>query len=81
MKQLLVINGPNLHALGKREPGIYGTMSYDDLVRRMTVLGENNNSHIECVQSNHEGQIIDWLHEADNRYRRHNPQCRCFYAL
>lgn len=68
MKQLLVINGPNLNALGRREPDIYGTVSYADLVNRLTLLGKDNNCLIECVQSNHEGQIIDWLYEAEKRY-------------
>lgn len=68
MTQLLVINGPNLKALGNREPGIYGARSYAELVDRLTLLGLDNNCPIKCVQSNHEGQIIDWLHEAGDRY-------------
>lgn len=59
--RILIINGPNLNLLGKREPGIYGSSTFDEY------LGKLRNAHqdveIEYFQSNHEGGIIDKLHE------------------
>lgn len=63
MKKLLIINGPNLNLLGRREPGIYGSLSLADIAAsvddEMRGLAE-----IEWWQSNHEGEIIDRLHAA-----------------
>jgi 3-dehydroquinate dehydratase-2 len=60
--KILVINGPNLNLLGIREPEIYGNRTYADLVELCTALGA------ECVQSNHEGAIIDMIHGAMGVY-------------
>lgn len=61
----LVINGPNLNMLGIREPGIYGTESYDTLVRICQDAGrELGFSEVEVFQSNHEGAIIDKIQDA-----------------
>ena len=61
--KLLIINGPNLNMLGIREPGIYGTASYEDLVRFIREeRGENN--ELVFVQSNHEGDIVDEIQQA-----------------
>lgn len=62
MKKILIINGPNLNLLGRREPEIYGNMSMESCLRD---LRENYTSvEIEYFQSNHEGEIIDRLHTA-----------------
>jgi len=67
VKKILVINGPNLDMLGKREPDIYGSLSLDminrDLERRAAQMG----LELECFQSNHEGAILDKIHEAFNQ--------------
>lgn len=68
MKKILLINGPNLNRLGVREPGIYGMQTLADLEQRMQELGSRYGVEIDCFQSNHEGAIIDRLHEADNLY-------------
>ena len=61
----LVINGPNLNMLGIREPGIYGTESYETLVRICQDAGrELGFSEVEVFQSNHEGAIIDKIQDA-----------------
>ena len=61
--KILVINGPNLNLLGIREPGIYGKSGYDALVERITAAGTEMGLEVECFQSNHEGAIIDKIHE------------------
>jgi 3-dehydroquinate dehydratase II len=58
---ILVINGPNLNWLGKREPEIYGNSSYRDLVRTLKVHGREKGIRIIVKQSNHEGRLIDWI--------------------
>ncbi|SUO93242.1 type II 3-dehydroquinate dehydratase [Suttonella ornithocola] len=64
MTQLLVINGPNLNLLGTREPSIYGADTLEDIETRMRSVAEAFNYQIEFFQSNHEGVIIDLIHEA-----------------
>ena len=61
---ILIINGPNLNLLGIREPDVYGKNTYNDLVNIVTDHAKRNNINIVIKQSNHEGQIIDFLHEA-----------------
>lgn len=61
MNKILIINGPNLNLLGVREPGIYGNSSMDDCVSALRV--KYPKVVIEYFQSNHEGAIIDKLHE------------------
>lgn len=61
---ILIINGPNLNMLGIREPNVYGTETYQDLVNYLNEIAKSKNINIEIFQSNHEGMIIDKLHEA-----------------
>lgn len=61
---LLIINGPNLNMLGIREPSIYGTKTYNDLVELLQNYSNKKNIEVEIIQSNHEGIIIDKIHEA-----------------
>ena len=61
----LVINGPNINFVGIREPGIYGSDSYDDIVALCQRTGlELGFESVECFQSNHEGDIVDKIQEA-----------------
>lgn len=62
--KLLVINGPNLNLLGVREPSVYGTDTYDDLCNFLKKYVLNKDVELEIFQSNHEGVIIDKIHEA-----------------
>jgi 3-dehydroquinate dehydratase-2 len=64
MSNILVIHGPNLNLLGKREPGIYGTLTLDDINARLQEWGRRHNVTIQTFQSNYEGAIIDELHKA-----------------
>jgi 3-dehydroquinate dehydratase-2 len=63
MKTIVILNGPNLNLLGKRQPEIYGHETLDD-VSRMCSQACAEGFDIRFLQSNHEGQIIDWIHEA-----------------
>jgi 3-dehydroquinate dehydratase II len=62
---IFVLNGPNLNLLGTREPAIYGTTTLDDVGAMLNAHGEKLGVHVDMRQSNHEGHLIDWLHEAN----------------
>lgn len=59
-----MINGPNLNLLGKREVDIYGTDSYDECMQAIKNHALKNEVDIQILQSNHEGQLVDWIQEA-----------------
>ena len=61
---VFVLNGPNLNRLGLREPDIYGTDTLDDIADRLEDRAQALGLAIDMRQSNHEGHLIDWLHEA-----------------
>ena len=61
---VFVLNGPNLNLLGNREPDIYGHDTLDDIARRLTDRAAELRLDVDIRQSNHEGHLIDWLHEA-----------------
>ncbi|APH04439.1 type II 3-dehydroquinate dehydratase [Bacillus weihaiensis] len=66
--RILVLNGPNLNRLGVREPGVYGSETLVDLETRLLTRGEHEGIEVTCFQSNHEGDLIDAIHEADGQY-------------
>lgn len=61
---LLLLNGPNLNRLGKREPDIYGHETLGDIETRIHTLCMDHNVGLSCFQSNHEGALIDRIHQA-----------------
>lgn len=64
-RKVFILNGPNLNALGKRESGIYGTKTLDNIEADCRTTGSALGFDIDFRQTNHEGVLIDWLHEAN----------------
>ena len=64
MKKILVIHGPNLNLLGEREPGVYGSDTFETVNNEIVQKAKECNFECEVFQSNHEGEIIDKLHSA-----------------
>jgi 3-dehydroquinate dehydratase-2 len=62
--KVLVLNGPNLGRLGRRQPEIYGATTHDDLARMCEEWGTGLGLEVEVRQTNHEGLMLDWLNEA-----------------
>jgi 3-dehydroquinate dehydratase-2 len=62
--KILVLHGPNLNLLGTREPGVYGSLTMADIDAKLVELGRMLGAEVTCRQSNHEGVLIDALHDA-----------------
>ena len=62
--KILVLNGPNLNMLGIREPDIYGASTYDDLISMIAAHCEEKGIEVKCLQSNHEGNLVDYIQQA-----------------
>ncbi len=69
MTKILVIHGPNLNLLGKREPGIYGKVTIDQVNKKLKAIAKKKNIHLDVFQSNHEGEIVDKIGKAKNKYK------------
>lgn len=69
MTSILVLNGPNLNLLGVREPAVYGAATLDDVRELCEAAGRRVGHAIDFRQSNHEGVLIDWIHEAGTAHR------------
>lgn len=61
-KLITILNGPNLNLLGLREPELYGTDTLDDVARECQSVGTQYNLTTELKQTNHEGEMVDWIH-------------------
>jgi 3-dehydroquinate dehydratase-2 len=69
MKTILILNGPNLNLLGTREPAVYGPATLDDVRALCEASGQRLGLGIDFRQSNHEGVLVDWIHEAGTAFR------------
>lgn len=83
MARVLVLNGPNLNLLGTRETGIYGNLKLDQINDRLVQLADQLGLELEFFQSNHEGEIIDKIHEAVSGFKGIliNPGAFTHYSL
>ncbi|MBN9434181.1 MAG: type II 3-dehydroquinate dehydratase [Bosea sp.] len=66
---VLVLNGPNLNMLGKREPGVYGARTLAEIEAETRTFAESIGVAIDFRQTNHEGVLVDWIHEALGRFQ------------
>ena len=66
--KLLVINGPNINMLGIREPAVYGSRNYQNLLDTIHNYAQENEISVDCFQSNYEGAIVDCIQEAYGKY-------------
>ena len=68
MTSFLVLNGPNLNLLGTRQPEVYGTTTLSDIVEDCVAYGTEIGVSISCMQSNHEGKLVDAIHAAKGTF-------------
>ena len=68
MPRFLVLNGPNLNALGKRDAAIYGSSTLETLEKLIKECAKNGGFDVECRQSNHEGLLVDWIQEVADHF-------------
>lgn len=82
MKNILLLNGPNLDMLGVREPGVYGTNTLVDLEVQASAYGADHGVSVTCFQSNCEGVLIDRIHEAHGSFDGivYNPGAHTHYS-
>ena len=69
MKKILVINGPNLNLLGKREPGVYGKTTLKDIENSMKALAKKLKLNLDFFQSSHEGEIVEKIGQSSKAYK------------
>ena len=80
--KILLVNGPNLDMLGVREPAVYGSNTLAELEKLVVDYGASKGVSVECYQSNHEGCLIDKIHEAHTAYDGivYNPGAHTHYS-
>lgn len=80
---ILILNGPNLNLLGKREPSIYGATTYESLCEELMEYGAQRGIQVICAQFNGEGELVDALHQADGAFDAvvMNPAAYTHYSI
>ena len=68
MKKILVLNGPNLNLLGKRQPDIYGRLTLEQINRKIRALAKELGVDVDIRQSNHEGELVTWIQQAPGQF-------------
>jgi len=63
----LVLSGPNLHRLGRREPAIYGSETLEQIHQQLAQFASDRGAEVECRQSNHEGELVEWIGAAGDQ--------------
>lgn len=66
-KPIYILNGPNLNLLGKRQPEIYGSATLDEVMAAAAKVGAEVGLKVKPLQSNHEGELVGWIHEARDK--------------
>ncbi|MGL4321806.1 MAG: type II 3-dehydroquinate dehydratase [Paracoccaceae bacterium] len=66
-KPIYILNGPNLNLLGQRQPEVYGRDTLEDEAEACGALADDLGHTVKCLQSNHEGALVDWIHEARSK--------------
>jgi 3-dehydroquinate dehydratase-2 len=66
--KVLVLNGPNLNLLGKRQPDIYGRLTFEQINKKIRALAKELGVEVEIRQSNSEGELVNWIHEASIQF-------------
>jgi len=66
MAKILVCHGPNLNLLGRREPEVYGNTTLEEINERLVEMGNKAAVKVECKQSNHEGDLLDWIQSLES---------------
>jgi len=67
-KKILVLNGPNLNLLGKRQPDIYGRLTLEQINRKIRALAKELDVDVDIRQSNHEGELVTWIQQAPGQF-------------
>ena len=67
-KAVLILNGPNLNILGKRQPEIYGRVTLEAINKKIRTLAKDLNVSVEIRQSNHEGELVTWIQDAAKKF-------------
>lgn len=82
MRKVLLLNGPNLNMLGVREPAVYGRETLESIETEVVAYGAERGVDVDCFQSNHEGALIDKIHEAHTCYDGivYNPGAHTHYS-
>lgn len=81
--RILILNGPNLNMLGKREPAVYGSFTLEEIKRKLSGLAGVLGAEIDFYQSNHEGDLIDRIHKAEGVFDAvvMNPGAFAHYSI